>query len=59
MLALVVVSIWSADSVLDPDLGTKDGSGKITRRLELVAVSLTGTTEKLNLVEVFLTGTME
>jgi hypothetical protein len=59
MATLVMVSVWSADSVLDPEWWWKCGSENLWRRLELVEVSLAGTTEKLKPDEVFLTGTME
>jgi hypothetical protein len=59
MATLVMVSVWSADSVLDPEWWwKKGGSEKIWWRLELVAVFLAGTMEKPKPVEVFLTGKM-
>lgn len=45
-LALVMVFVWSVDSVLDSDFAKNGGSGKSARPLELVVISLTGTTEK-------------
>jgi hypothetical protein len=56
---LVMVSVWSADSVLDLEWWKKGGGEKIWWRLELVAVFLAGTMEKPKPVEVFLTGTMK
>jgi hypothetical protein len=74
LLALVMVFVRSADSVLDADFGENGGSDKTTRALELVVVFLTGKTEKaggistlvtvldpraLELVVVFLMGKTE